>query len=142
LLAYTVMNADGLFSHPPLNIVKTYRVIVSTCLSAAFTLGIGVQRGHFSHVFIDEAAQATEPEAVVVVKNTAIASTKLILSGDPNQLRPIILSVIASEIGLGASYLERLMESEAYQGPNDGSSGWASSAGILWLLFDSSFQHC
>jgi len=122
LLPYTFMNGEGLFSHPPLNIVKTYRVIVSTCLSAAFTLGIGLERGHFSHVFIDEAAKDTEPEAVVVVKNTAIASTKLILSGDPHQLRPIILSVIASEIGLGVSYLERLMESETYQGPNDGSS--------------------
>ena len=123
LLPYTFMNADGLFSHPPLNTVKSYRVIVCTCLSAAFTYGIGVERGHFSHVFIDEAAQATEPEAMVVVKNTAIATTKLILSGDPKQLRPIIRSVIASELGLNVSYLERLMEREAYQGSTDGSTG-------------------
>ena len=123
LLPYTFMNEHGLFSHPPLNIVKTYRIIVCTCLSAAFTLGIGVERGHFSHVFIDEAAQATEPEAMVVVKNTVIASTKLILSGDPKQLRPIILSAIANELGLGVSYLERIMEREAYQGSYDGSCG-------------------
>jgi helicase MOV-10 len=123
LLPYTFVNEDGLFSHPPLNIVKTYRVIVCTCISAAFTLGIGVERGHFSHVFIDEAGQATEPEAMVVVKNTAIVSTKLILSGDPQQLRPIIHSVIANELGLCASFLERLMACEAYQGPTDGSSG-------------------
>jgi helicase MOV-10 len=123
LLPFTFVNEDGLFSHPPLDIVKTYRVIVSTCLSAAFTLGIGLERGHFSHVFIDEAGQATEPEAMVVVKNTAIASTKLILSGDPKQLRPIIHSVIANELGLSASYLERLMACETYQGSTDGSSG-------------------
>jgi helicase MOV-10 len=123
LLPYTFMNEDGLFSHPPINIVKTYRVIVSTCLSASFTLGIGVERGHFSHVFIDEAGQATEPEAMVVVKSTAIPSTKLILSGDPKQLRPIIHSTLASELGLSASYLERLMEWETYQGSNDGSTG-------------------
>lgn len=123
LLPYTFMNEDGLFSHPPLNIVKTYRVIVCTCISAAFTLGIGVERGHFSHVFIDEAGQATEPEAMVVIKNTAIASTKLILSGDPQQLRPIIHSVIANELGLSASFLERLMAEDAYKGPTDGSSG-------------------
>jgi helicase MOV-10 len=86
-------------------------------------LGIGVDRGHFSHVFIDEAAQATEIEAMVVVKNTAISSTKLILSGDPKQLRPIIQSVIATELGLGISYLERLMECEAFHGSNNGSSG-------------------
>lgn len=123
LLPYTFVNGDDLFSHPPLDTVKTFRVIVSTCISAAFTLGIGVERGHFSHVFIDEAAQATEIEAMVVVKNTAIASTKLILSGDPKQLRPIIQSVIATELGLSISYLERLMECEAYHGSYDGSSG-------------------
>ena len=123
LLSYTFMNRDGLFSHPPLDMVKTYKVIVCTCLSAAFTLGIGLKRGHFSHVFIDEAAQATEPEAMVVVKNTAMATTKLILSGDPKQLCPIVLSVIANELGLSASYLERLMESEAYKGSTDGSTG-------------------
>ena len=123
LLPYTFANGDGTFSHPPLDKVKKFRVIVSTCISAAFTYGIGVERGHFSHVFIDEAGQATEPEAMVVVKNIAIASTKLILSGDPKQLRPIIQSVIANELGLNVSYLERLMDCEAYHGSNDGGTG-------------------
>jgi helicase MOV-10 len=123
LLPFTFENADGLFSHPLLDTVKKFRVIVSTCVSAAFTLGIGVERGHFSHVFIDEAGQATEPEAMVVVKNTAIVSTKLILSGDPKQLRPVVQSAIANELGLGVSYLERLMECNAYQGSYDGSNG-------------------
>jgi len=123
LLQYTFTNANGSFSHPPLTTVKTFRVIVCTCISAAFTLGIGVQRGHFSHVFIDEAAQATESEAMVVVKNTALGSTKLILSGDPKQLRPIVHSAIANELGLSISYMERLMECNAYSGPHDGCSG-------------------
>jgi helicase MOV-10 len=123
LLPFTFENDGGVFSHPPLDTVKNFRVIVSTCISAAFAYGIGVERGHFSHVFIDEAGQATESEAMVVVKNTAIASTKLILSGDPEQLRPIIQSVIANELGLSVSYLERLMKCETYQGSNDGSSG-------------------
>jgi helicase MOV-10 len=123
LLPYTFENGDGLFSHPALDRVRAYRVVVCTCVSAAFTLGIGVDRGHFSHVFIDEAGQATEIEAMVVVKNTAIASTKLILSGDPKQLRPIVHSVIADELGLSVSYLERLMDCEAYQGSTDGNSG-------------------
>lgn len=123
LLPYTFEIGDGTFSHPALDTVKSYRVIVSTCISAAFASGIGVQHGHFSHVFIDEAGQATEPEAMVVIKNTAIASTKVILSGDPKQLRPIIQSPIANELGLSVSYLERLMECEAYHGSTDGSSG-------------------
>ena len=123
LLPYTFVNTDGLFSHPPLATVKAFHVIVSTCVSAAFTLGIGLSRGHFSHVFIDEAAQATEAEAMVVVKNAANVSTKLILSGDPKQLRPIVHSAIANELGLSISYLERLMECNAYSGSYDGSSG-------------------
>ena len=123
LLQYTFTNANGSFSHPPLTTVKNFRVIVCTCISAAFTLGIGLQRGHFSHVFIDEAAQATESEAMVVVKNTALGSTKLVLSGDPKQLRPIIHSVIANELGLSISYMERLMECNAYSEPYDGCSG-------------------
>jgi helicase MOV-10 len=123
LLRYTVKNGEGVFSHPPLDSVKAFRVIVTTCLSAAFAEGIGVERGHFSHIFIDEAAQATEPEAMVVVKNTAHATTKLILSGDPKQLRPIVSSVIANDLGLSVSYLERLMDSDAYRSSNSGSSG-------------------
>lgn len=126
LLPYTFINSDDLFSHPPLNTVKAFRVIVSTCVSSAFASGIGVERGHFSHVFIDEAAQATEPEAMVVVKNVSNASTKLILAGDPKQLRPIIQSAIANELGLGISYLERLMDCNAYHGSYDGTSGWAA----------------
>jgi len=123
LLPYTFMNSDDLFSHPPLATVKAFRVIVSTCVSSAFASGIGVGRGHFSHVFIDEAAQATEPEAMVVVKNVSNASTKLILAGDPKQLRPIVQSAIANELGLNVSYLERLMGCDAYHGSYDGSSG-------------------
>ncbi|KAI0293934.1 P-loop containing nucleoside triphosphate hydrolase protein [Russula brevipes] len=123
VLPYTFRNAEGLFSHPPLDTVKNFRVIVCTCISAGFTLGIGVERGHFSHVFIDEAGNATEPEAMTVVKNAANASTRLVLSGDPKQLRPIVQSPIANELGLGISYLERLMECDAYHGSYDGSTG-------------------
>jgi len=122
LLPYTFMNSDDLFSHPPLDTVKAFRVIVSTCVSSAFASGIGVGRGHFSYVFVDEAAQATEPEAMVVVKNVSDASTKLILAGDPKQLRPIVQSAIANELGLNVSYLERLMGCDAYHGSYDGRS--------------------
>jgi helicase MOV-10 len=118
LRPYTFLNRDGLLSCPPPATVRGYRVVVCTCLSAGF-----ICCSQFSHVFIDEAGQATESEAMVVVKNTVKSPTKLILSGDPKQLRPIVQSVIADELGLGVSYLERLMDREAYQGSNDGSSG-------------------
>ncbi|KAI0263051.1 P-loop containing nucleoside triphosphate hydrolase protein [Gloeopeniophorella convolvens] len=66
----------------------------------------------------DEAGQATEPETMVAVKNIASATTKVVLSGDPKQLRPIVRSAVADALGLGISYLERLMERDAYRGPD------------------------
>lgn len=71
-------------------------------------------RGHFSHIFIDEAGQATEPEAFVSIKMMADSKTNIILSGDPKQLGPVIRSGIAKELGLDKSYLERLMDRDAY----------------------------
>jgi len=94
--------------------MKRFRVIVTTCLSASIANGIGMPRGHFSHIFIDEAGQATEPEAFVSIKTMTDMRTNIVLSGDPKQLGPIIRSGIARELGLEMSYLERLMEREAY----------------------------
>lgn len=42
--------------------LERFRVIVSTCGSASIPHGIGMRRGWFTHVFIDEAGQCTEPE--------------------------------------------------------------------------------
>ena len=73
-----------------------------------------MRRGHFSHIFIDEAGQATEPETFVSIKMMADTNTNVVLSGDPKQLGPIIRSGIARELGLEKSYLERLMQRDAY----------------------------
>jgi len=109
---------DGVgFSVPNLDVVKGYRVIVSTCLSASFASNIGIERGHFTHIFVDEAGQATEPETMVSIKNMADQNTNVVLSGDPKQLGPIVRSRIARELGLGLSYLERLMIRDVYALP-------------------------
>ncbi|KAF8156820.1 RNA helicase [Crassisporium funariophilum] len=116
LLPYTYTDSNGHFSVPGplLTRVKRFRVIVSTCVSASFAAGVGMARGHFTHIFIDEAGQATEPEAFVSIKMLADNKTNVVLSGDPKQLGPIIRSGVARELGLEKSYLERLMEREVY----------------------------
>lgn len=114
LRPYTHTQADGHFTVPPMARLKRFRVIVSTCVSASICSGVGMPRGHFSHIFIDEAGQATEPEAFVSVKMMADTKTNIILSGDPKQLGPIIRSGIARELGLEKSYLERLMDRDVY----------------------------
>lgn len=114
LRPYTSMQKDGHFTVPPMSSLKRFRVIVSTCVSASFCSGVGIARGHFTHIFIDEAGQATEPEAFVSIKMMADRKTNIILSGDPKQLGPIIRSGITRELGLEKSYLERLMDRDAY----------------------------
>ncbi|KXN81885.1 Putative helicase mov-10-B.1 [Leucoagaricus sp. SymC.cos] len=103
------------FSIPPMATMKRYRVIVSTLISASIVFGIGIPRGHYSHIFIDEAGQATEPEAFVCIKTMADPSTNVVLSGDPKQLGPIIRSGISIKLGLELSYIERLMACSPYE---------------------------
>ncbi|KAG0707889.1 RNA helicase [Suillus ampliporus] len=105
----------GCFSVPPIPILKRYKVIVCTCVSASIPYGIGITRGHFTHIFVDEAGQATEPEVMIGIKTMADNATNIVLAGDPKQLGPIIRSNIARELGLEQSYLERLMSMEAYE---------------------------
>lgn len=114
LLPYSATNLNGHFTVPPMATTKRFRVIVSTCVSASFAYGIGINRGHFTHIFIDEAGQATEPEVMISVKTIADNNTNVILSGDPKQLGPIIRSAVARELGLEKSYLERMMDREMY----------------------------
>lgn len=68
---FSLTNSDGTFSVPQLAILSQFRVIVSTCISASVPYGMGMQRGHFTHVFIDEAGQACEPEAMIPIKTMA-----------------------------------------------------------------------
>ncbi|KAF9440816.1 P-loop containing nucleoside triphosphate hydrolase protein, partial [Macrolepiota fuliginosa MF-IS2] len=118
LKAYSYHRNNGAtrpcFSVPPMATMKRYRVIVSTLISSSIVYGIGMPRGHFSHIFIDEAGQATEPEAFVAIKTIADNSTNIVLSGDPKQLGPIIRSGIATKLGLELSYIERLMSLPPY----------------------------
>ena len=114
LRPYTFTQANGHFGVPPMDRLKSFRVIVSTCVSASVFSGIGMARGHFTHIFIDEAGQATEPEIFVSLKMLADSKTNVILSGDPKQLGPVIRSGIARELGLEKSYLERLMDRDVY----------------------------
>jgi helicase MOV-10 len=91
--------------------LRNYRVVLSTCSSAARLHGrrLKLRAGHFSHIIIDEAGQVDEPLALVPISLFSNEDTNIILAGDPNQLGPVIKSSPASEAGLGKSYLERLM---------------------------------
>ncbi|XP_070803218.1 RNA helicase Mov10l1 [Pituophis catenifer annectens] len=91
-----------------------FRIIIVTCSSAGMFYQIGVRFGHFTHVFVDEAGQANEPETLIPLGLISEVTGQIILSGDPMQLGPIIKSKIAMLYGLNISLLERLMHRPLY----------------------------
>lgn len=54
-----------------------------------------------SHLFIDEAAMASEPATLVPVCGLLAPGGSLVLAGDPQQLGPVCLSREAGDRGLG-----------------------------------------
>ncbi|KAF8586065.1 P-loop containing nucleoside triphosphate hydrolase protein, partial [Ramaria rubella] len=113
------LDAEGYFSFPTTEELGSYRVIVCTCVSSFWLQILGLERGHFSHIFVDEAGQVSEPETTIPIRLFADDATNVVLSGDPKQLRPIVRSDIAKRLGMAWSYLERLMAGDAYQFTSD-----------------------
>uniref|UniRef100_A0A6Q2YGL2 RNA helicase n=1 Tax=Esox lucius TaxID=8010 RepID=A0A6Q2YGL2_ESOLU len=91
-----------------------HRIVVSTCSSAGMFYQIGLRVGHFTHVFLDEAGQATEPEALIPLGLLSEQDGQIVLAGDPRQLGPVVKSKLAQAFGLGVSLLERLMANPLY----------------------------
>ncbi|XP_062857767.1 RNA helicase Mov10l1 [Trichomycterus rosablanca] len=91
-----------------------HRIVVSTCSSAGMFYQVGLRVGHFTHVFLDEAGQATEPECLISLGLLSEKTGQIVLAGDPKQLGPVVKSKIAEAFGLGVSFLERLMATPLY----------------------------
>ncbi|KAG8853759.1 hypothetical protein FRB96_008014 [Tulasnella sp. 330] len=115
LLPFCYIDSFGRFSVTSAKDLAKFNVVVSTCMSAGIPSGIKMPIGHFAYIFIDEAGQAMEPEAMVSIKTMSDTNTQVVLSGDPLQLGPIIRSGVARRLGLGLSYLQRLMDREIYR---------------------------
>uniref|UniRef100_A0A673J831 RNA helicase n=1 Tax=Sinocyclocheilus rhinocerous TaxID=307959 RepID=A0A673J831_9TELE len=103
--------------------LKLYSVIVVTLVTAG---RYSIRNGHFTHIFIDEAGQAMEPECIIGIAGLLDPEKgQLVLAGDPKQLGPVLRSPLAQLHGLGQSLLERLMKQNAlYQKSQDGHSGF------------------
>ncbi|QHO11265.1 hypothetical protein HN873_050936 [Arachis hypogaea] len=103
-----------IFKCPPVSALRHYRIIISTYMSACLLYAEDVSRGHFSHIFLDEAGQASEPETMIPISHLCRRETVVVLAGDPMQLGPVIYSKKADTHGLGTSYLARLFQCEMY----------------------------
>ncbi|KAK8923982.1 putative RNA helicase SDE3 [Platanthera zijinensis] len=110
---------ESSFRCPPLQALQHYRVIISTYMSSFMLCGEGIRSGHFTHLLLDEAAQVSEPEAMIPISTLSVNKTVIVLAGDPMQLGPVVCSREADDLGLGKSYLERLFEFEYYEGGDE-----------------------
>ncbi|XP_064361443.1 RNA helicase Mov10l1 [Dromaius novaehollandiae] len=108
-----------------------FRIIITTCSSAGLFYQTGIRLGHFTHVILDEAGQASEPESLIPLGLISEANGQIVLVGDPKQLGPVIKSKVAVAFGLNISLLERLMSRSMYLRDEDAFSTCGSYNHLL-----------
>ena len=165
LLKYCAIDrATGLFKIPDHERLCGARIIFCTCATAHLLVEAGIPsvhapegvgaggapytadvadtatsgRRHFTHIFVDEASQALEPEILLPLSLAGVIDdggasdggplaaplkraeatcgrcTNVVLCGDHMQLGPMVRSPFCRSHGLGASLLERLMALPLY----------------------------
>jgi hypothetical protein len=113
---------EGLTSDGQLNQILSGRIVVCTVNLAARFSRLGVPRGFFDVLCVDEAGHASEPEVVSVAStllnfshaDEQLGAGQIILAGDPKQLGPIVTSDLCRRYGMSTSYMERLSKRSIY----------------------------
>ncbi|XP_077506019.1 putative helicase MOV-10 isoform X3 [Amblyomma americanum] len=103
--------------------LSSFKVIVTTLVTSAKLMKARLGVNRFTHIIVDEAGQALEPECIIPLVglmspwNPGCTGTggHVILAGDPMQLGPVVSNQLSSSHGLGVSLLERLINMPAYQ---------------------------
>ncbi|QQP40187.1 Uncharacterized protein FKW44_014159 [Caligus rogercresseyi] len=112
VLKYCLVNTSEhsrSFRNPTYEEVVDVDIVVATLSTSKSLTGLGLPLGHFSHVLIDEAAQAMECEALMALA-LAGPDTRIVLAGDHMQLSPEVTSKLAREKNFNKSLLERLYD--------------------------------
>lgn len=86
-----------------------YRIVVVTLNISMELAALDLPKGYFTHIFLDEAAQAMECEAIMPLA-LAHDNTRIVLAGDHMQMSPELFSNFAKERRLHISLLERLYD--------------------------------
>lgn len=97
------------FTIPTITDIMKHKIIVVTLSTSVYLSAMGLPQGFFTHILLDEAAQAIECETVTPLA-VAHETTRIVLAGDHMQLGPDIFSVFAKERNLHISLLERLYD--------------------------------
>lgn len=104
-----MVNGIRTFKIPSLKDILKHRIVVVTLSISMYLSTLGLKKGHFSHILLDEAAQAMECEAIMPLA-LANENTRIVLAGDHMQLSPELFSQFAKERNLHVSLLERLYD--------------------------------
>lgn len=85
-------------------VLDSAQVVCCTCVGAGDPR---IQRRKFASVLIDEATQATEPEALISLIHGV---KQVIMVGDHRQLGPVLMNKTCVKAGFDRSMFERLMQ--------------------------------
>jgi len=111
---------EGLKLNCTMSLLGRHRITIGTCSTLGILYNMGFPHGHFSHILIDEAGQATEPEIMIPLNFIHSDHGQVVLAGDPMQLGPVVISKIAEYFGYGESFLSRLLRQFPYQRDPEG----------------------
>ncbi|XP_070187827.1 probable helicase with zinc finger domain isoform X2 [Littorina saxatilis] len=110
IIPYSLWSGERqMFCVPTEEDVKKHRVIITTLSTARYISDIGLPPGFFTHIFIDEAAQALECETLIPL-GMADEQTRIVLAGDHLQISPEVYSDYTRQQGFHISFLERLYD--------------------------------
>lgn len=105
---YSLLSADGSsFREPTRDDILRNQIVVTTLITSLVITQLKL-RGHFTHIFIDEAAQVNECHAVIPLC-LANDKTCIVLAGDHIQMADPIYSDEAKDQNFHLSLVERLM---------------------------------
>ncbi|GAB1296993.1 Probable helicase with zinc finger domain [Apodemus speciosus] len=104
-----ISSTHSTFQMPRKEDILKHRVVVVTLSTSQYLCQLDLEPGFFTHVLLDEAAQAMECETIMPLA-LATKNTRIVLAGDHMQLSPFVYSEFARERNLHVSLLDRLYE--------------------------------
>lgn len=133
------------FVVPALEELRQFQIIVTTCICASHITNAlqssddPVKNGWFSHVLVDEAGEATEPETFVPLTLLRPTAGVAVLLGDHFQLGPMVQAPRAAEFAplrtpmLARLANDRLDAASADRSPHRDALRRCESFGLLFL---------
>uniref|UniRef100_A0A8C5R894 Probable helicase with zinc finger domain n=1 Tax=Leptobrachium leishanense TaxID=445787 RepID=A0A8C5R894_9ANUR len=104
-----ISSTHATFQMPQKEDILRHRVVVVTLSTSQYLCQLDLEPGFFTHMLLDEAAQAMECETIMPFA-LANKHTRVVLAGDHMQLSPFVYSEFARERNLHVSLLDRLYE--------------------------------